>query len=463
MITPKIFRAYDIRGIYEQDFDLQGAEDIGKGYGTYLLRTSSNHERPLRVCVGRDGRTHGPQVHEAFIRGLETTGIQIVNVGMCFSPLLFFSICAGRFDGGVNITASHNPKEYNGFKMQRENAQAICGDEIQEILKIIEERDFIQVSDEDELDVQEDNFWAAYIEKVSSISKDQRKAKVVVDAGNGVAGAFAPRLLRHLGYDVVELFCEVDGEFPNHPSDPENTENLKDLQAKVLEVGADYGVAFDGDGDRVGLVDNHGEIYDADYLLMLLAKDMLSRNEGAAVVYTVTSTGLVKEEVERLGGVALESKVGHSFVEEKMHESGALIGGESSGHLFFAENYYGFDDGVYGAVKILEILTEAGIPVKGHFEHLPKVFTSPELKFEVLDEKKFELIENISNRLKDEYDSHTIDGIKVFFGEGAWAICRASNTSPKVSIRAEAKDQSKLDEVVAFMGNVMNEELEKLG
>lgn len=454
MITSNIFRAYDIRGIFEKDFDLKGAEDIGKAYGTYLIRGSEEHNFPLRICVGRDGRTHSKKVQEAFMRGVLCTGIQVVDIELAFSPLLFYAICKGRFDGGVNITASHNPKEYNGFKLQREDAHAICGEEIQEILKIIETKDFI-ISAED-MEIQKENYWKDYKKDIQELIHTRHKEKIVIDAGNGVAGAFAPELFECLGYNVIPLYCEVDGNFPNHQPDPEDEENLQDLRKKVLEEKASMGIAFDGDGDRVGIVDDEGTIYSADYLILLLIKDILTRHKGAGVVYTVTSSGLLQEEITRLGGKAVESKVGHSFVEEKMREENALLGGESSGHIFIAENYYGYDDALLAAAKILQIIFDSGISLSEHFFHLPKVYTSAEIKFEVDDEKKFELVEKVKEYfLKEGYKCNTIDGVKVYFEHGAWGICRASNTSPKVSIRCEARDDETMKDILAKMEVVL--------
>lgn len=447
MITAKIFRAYDIRGIYNKDFDLQGAEDIGKGYGTYLLRTSNNLESLLRVCVGRDGRIHGNEIEGAFIRGLQSTGIQVVDINLCFSPLLFFSLCKDGFDGGVVITASHNPKEYNGFKLQRENAHAICGEEIQKILALIETQDFIQT--DSPLEIQEKYYWEDYCLKVLATFPMHQGIRIVIDAGNGITGMFAPELFKKLGYEVIELYCEVDGNFPNHQPDPEEKKNLADLQMKVIESGAQFGIAFDGDGDRVGIVDHNGVIYEADYLLALLAKDILTRYPGTPIVKTVTSSGFVDETIEKYGGTIVESKVGHSFVEEKMRESGALVGGESSGHLFFTENYYGFDDGIWGAVKILDLVLSSKKSLKEHFSDIVDIFTSPEIKFEVADEQKFALIEKIkSHFLNTGKPCNTIDGVKVDFGERAWGICRASNTSPKISIRAEARSRKKMEMII---------------
>lgn len=450
MIHSHIFRAYDIRGVFEKDFDSLGAEEIGKAYGTYLIRTSHNIQKPLVVCVGRDGRTHSQEIQDAFMRGLLFVGIKVVDIGLAFSPLLFYSICKGRFDGGVNITASHNPKEYNGFKLQRDFAHAICGDEIQEILQILETQDFI-IAEEREC-IEKRNYWKEYKHTLKELHPHRYREKVVIDAGSGVTGAFAPEVFTELGYDVVPLYCEVDGNFPYHQPDPEDPINLQDLQKKVLEENASMGIAFDGDGDRVGIVDAEGTIYTADFILLLLLQDVLKRNKGSAVVYTVTSSMLIKNEIIRLGGNPVESRVGHSFVEEKMRETQALLGGESSGHMFMAENYYGYDDAFLAALQCLAIVFSSEKPLKEHFQHLPKTYVSPEIKFVVDDNEKFIVIEKLVKYFKQSsYKYNDIDGIKVYFDNDSWGICRASNTSPKISIICESKDQKYLQKITTIM------------
>ena len=446
MITSKIFRLYDIRGIFDQDFDIVGAEDIGKGYGTYLQRTTPSTSEKLRICVGRDGRNSGKEVKNAFIRGVLSTGIQVIDIDLAFSPLVYFSICYGKFDGGVSITASHNPKDYNGFKLQRDDAHALFGDEIQEILRIIERKDYIQTSDD--IEVSHQSFFNEYKQKIKSLTSFPCKGKIVIDCGNGVTGAFAPDLFQMLGYKVIPLYAEVDGNFPHHDPDPEEPSNLVDLQKCVLKENADFGIAFDGDGDRLGVIDNNGEIYTSDQLIILLSKDVLARNKGASIVYTVTSSGIIKDEIARLGGHPVESRVGHSFVEEKMRETGALFGGESSGHMFFAENYYGYDDAILAAVKVLDIISESGIVLKDHFTNLPKVFLSPEIKIEMSDEKKFQCISEIKKYYEEKYPCNTIDGVKIDFGNGAWAIIRASNTAPQIKLTVEAREEQTQKDLV---------------
>ncbi len=447
MLAPHIFRAYDIRGIYLRDFDESGAELIGRGYGTYLKEFYP--EKKLNIVVGRDGRNSGESLENAFIEGVRTIGIDVIQIGKVPSPLLYFAICSGGFDGGVMITASHNPKEYNGIKLQKRGAHAICGDQIQKIAKIVEEKSFRSGAEGGRLDQRD--FREAYFSRLRELvqlDRTKKRPRLVIDAGNGITGAFAPEFFRLLGCDVTELYCEVDGDFPNHDADPERAENLNDLKELVLREKADFGFAFDGDGDRVGVVDANGNHYSADLLLLLLARDMLSRHPGAAVVFDLKSTQVLAEEIVKRGGTALMCPTGHSFVEEMMQESGALLGGEVSGHLFFAEDYYGFDDAFLAAAKILEIVWNSEKPLSEHFSDLPKTYVTPEIKVPIEEAEKFATMRKIVAHFLSLYpEALTIDGIRIDFDAGAWGIVRASNTSPYLTTRFEARSKEKLQEI----------------
>ena len=456
MLTSHIFRAYDIRGIAGKDFDEEGAETIGKAYVTYL-RKKDGIQTP-RVCVGRDGRITGKSMQKAFMRGCQKAGAQVTDIGLSPSPLLFFSICEGNFDGGVNITASHNPKEYNGFKLQRKNAHAICGDEIQEIRALCEANDFslpphqkvASTSQGEEKGITEKKFIREYFSKIASMVDIPGNPTIVIDAGNGVTGAIAPKLFEKLGCCVIPLYCEVDGNFPNHDADPEVEENLADLKKAVLVSKADLGIAFDGDGDRLGIVDRKGKHYSADLLLLLLARDILSRHKHAKIVIDLKATQVLFDEIARLGGEGIMVQTGHSFVEEKMREVGALLGGEVSGHIFFGEDYYGFDDAFLAAAKLLEILQKSGKEIEEHLENLPNVYNTPEIKVPCPEEKKFEVIDRLVKHFVKKYGEKrclTIDGVRIDFGEKAWGIVRASNTSPKITLRFEAQTPEKLEEI----------------
>lgn len=444
MLSDHIFRAYDIRGIADKDFDEEGARKIGLGYATYLQKIAP---APLKIAVGRDGREHSEKYQKAFIDGVLSCGIDVVDIGLATSPLLNFSVCVGGFSGGVNITASHNPKEFNGFKLQREGAHAIFGEEIQEIRRIIEKGDFALTASRGTL--QSRDFQQEWFKKLASLVKISDQPKIVVDCGNGVAGLFAEKFFRLLGAEVIPLFCEVDGNFPNHEANPEVEANLADLKKAVIENNALLGIAFDGDGDRVGIIDANGTHYAADLLLLLLARDLLARHPQATVVYDLKATQVLAEEITRLGGRAIECKTGHSFIEGKMQEEKALLGGEVSGHIFFAEDYYGFDDAFLAAAKILEIVAREKKPLKEHFRNLPATFVTPELKAKITEKAKFAVMEKIITHFVRKYPQQTsiIDGVKINFPEGAWGIVRASNTSPYLTLRFEARSQQKLQEI----------------
>jgi phosphomannomutase len=463
MLENHIFRAYDIRGIYgsDKDFDEEGATQIAKGYATYL-RKKFPHRDALTVSLGRDGRTSGESLEKAFLEGLVDSGINVVQVGQVMSPLLYFSICAGGYDGGVMITASHNPAEYNGFKMQSAGAHSICGEEIQKILQIIQQEAFLPAPKDEEGnerkgEVSQKDFSEEYFELLGEITNFEKTDwKIAIDAGNGIAGKYAPEFFKRAGFEVTELYCDVDGRFPNHEADPEVEANLQDLKKLVLEKNLDFGLAFDGDGDRIGVIDKNGNHFSADLLLLLLARDILARNEGGAIVYDLKATELLKEEIEEGGGIPVMCKTGHSFVEEKMEETEALLGGEVSGHIFLAENYFGFDDALLAGAKLLEIALKSPESFTEILAKLPETFVTPDEKIPVPESKKFEIIKNIVETLKEEYpDALTIDGIRIDFGEGAWGIVRASNTSPYLTVRFEARSQKKLEEIQEKMMKVI--------
>ncbi len=494
-INPLIFRAYDIRGIARAtekfpnvDLTPETVKLIGKGTGTYLQKISesnsdsnsnnamnivqaaeSNSElktantssiaqvaeskrsigsnTKLNVVVGRDNRLHSPELQKAFIDGLIATGCNVINIGISPSPMVYYAVCKYGFDGGINITASHNPKEYNGIKIVAKNAHSICGDELQEILKIIQNNEF----KEGEGNYEEKEIFEDYKNDIVNLVTLAKPLKVVVDAGNGTAGEFAPDLLRTLGCEVVELYCELDGNFPNHEANPEELENMLDLIKKVREENADIGIGFDGDSDRVGIVDEEGHHYSADYLLLVLARDLLSRMPGSKIVFDVKVTQTLIDDIKNRGGQPVMSKTGHSFIESKMKEIGAPLAGEVSGHLFFAENYYGFDDAFLGAAKLLEILSKSDKPFSKLFDDVPHTFTTPEFKAYCPDDKKFEIVEKLTEHFTKHYDCLTIDGVRVNFSPKAWGAVRCSNTSPNLTLRFEADSEEKLKEIQAIM------------
>jgi len=441
-VNPLIFRAYDIRGIAHTDLTKETSNLIGKGTGTYLQKISGKN-----IVVGMDNRLHSPELQKAFIDGLLSTGCNVTNIGEVTSPMMYYSVCKYEFDGGVTITASHNPKEYNGVKIVSKNAHSVCGDDLQEVLKIINDESFlIGEGNYIQKDVFED-----YKNDIASKVKLTKPLKVVIDAGNGVAGKYAPALMRTLGCEVTELYCELDGNFPNHEANPEELENMLDLIAKVKETGADIGLGFDGDGDRVGVVDENGHHYSADFLLLLLSRDLLTRQPGAKIVFDVKVSQTLIDDIKAHGGEPVMSKTGHSFIESKMKEIGAPLAGEVSGHLFFGENYYGFDDAFLGAAKLLEILSNSGKTFSHLFDDVPSTFATPEFKAHTPDDKKFAIVEALVKHFTANYDCIILDGVRVNFTPNAWGAVRCSNTSPNLTLRFEADSQEKLDEIQAIM------------
>ena len=450
-INPLIFRAYDIRGIAQAtekfpniDLTPESVNLIGKGTGTYLQKIA----RPkANLVVARDNRLHSPDLQKAFIDGLLSTGCNVTNIGEVTSPMMYYAVCKYELDGGATITASHNPKEYNGVKIVGKSAHSVCGDDLQKILKIINNGVFTT----GEGKYVEKDIFEDYKKDIMDRVKLEKPLKVVIDAGNGVAGKYAPELFRALGCDVTELYCKPDGNFPNHEANPEELENMLDLIEEVRKVNADIGLGFDGDGDRVGVVDEMGHHYSADYLLLLLARDLLSRHPGAKIVFDVKVSQTLINDIKKHGGEPVMSKTGHSFIESKMKEIGALLAGEVSGHLFFGENYYGFDDAFLGAAKLLEILSKSGKTFSSLFDEVPSTYTTPEFKAHTPDDKKFEIVDKLVEYFTANYDCITLDGVRVNFSPTAWGAVRCSNTSPNLTLRFEADSQKKLDEIQAIM------------
>lgn len=474
-INPHIFRAYDIRGIAiatppaTADLTETAAISIGKATATYLIK----EYKSTHMAVGRDTRTTSPSLQKAFIKGLLECGLNVTDVGLAPSPMIYFASCKDdlNFDCGANITASHNPKEYNGIKIVAQNAHSICGHELQLIREIAEKEEFHKPKIKGVL--KKDNIWPAYRDELlSKVNRIKNPLKVVIDAGNGSAGPYIPELLSKIGPTIIPLFCEPDGNFPNHEANPEDIANMQQLIDKVLETNADIGIGFDGDGDRIGIVDEKGRLYSSDYLLLLLTKDLLTRwpTENSTptdplsanqpkpkIVFDVKVSQAIINKMEELGAEPVMSKTGHSFIEKKMKEIHAPLAGEVSGHMFFAENYYGFDDAFLAALKIIGILSTQDELFSNLFNDLPKTFITPEFKAHCPDDKKFAIIENLSKTFTSLYDCITIDGVRIKFGPLDWGAVRASNTSPNLTLRFEADTEDKLQKIQ----KIMVDELEK--
>lgn len=432
-----IFRAYDIRGVVGDSLTADTAYWIGRAIGAESLACGEPG-----VVVGRDGRLSGPELASSLIRGLCEAGCDVTDVGMVPTPVLYFAANTLGPRSGVMVTGSHNPPDYNGFKIMIAG-ETLSGERIQRLYQRLQDGELSSGAGQ----CRQAEILDAYRARILGDLKVERRLKVVVDCGNGVAGVNAPELIEALGCEVIPLFCEVDGTFPNHHPDPGKPENLRDLIAKVAETGADLGLAFDGDGDRVGVVTNTGEMIYPDRLLMLFARDVLGRNPGAEIIYDVKCTRGLAGVIAAQGGRPLMWKTGHSLIKAKMKETGALLAGEMSGHIFFKERWYGFDDGIYSAARLLEILSLDGRSAAAVFADFPVALSTPEINISVGDERKFALIEALQRDARwGEASLFTLDGVRVDYPYG-WGLVRASNTTPVLVLRFEADSAEQLSQI----------------
>jgi phosphomannomutase / phosphoglucomutase len=438
MLNPHIFRAYDVRGRVGVDVNANVFRQVGRAYATSIRRRGGH-----TTAVGQDNRVSSTELKAAFVEGVVAAGINVVDTGLVTTPMLYFATAHWGLDGGANITGSHNPIEYNGVKLVHRAAVPLTEDEIQSLRKMAERGDYDSGAGTVERRSPRQDYFAA----VGALVTLERRLKVVADAGNGIAGTYAPALLRRLGCQVIELHCESDGTFPNHLPDPEDPKNVIDLQAKVVEVGADVGLAWDGDADRVGVIDERGRRHEADLVLVLLARDLLARHPGAKIVFDVKSSQSLVDDVKAHGGVPVMWKTGHSHLKRKMREDGILLGGEVSGHMFFAEKYYGVDDGILAAAKILEIVARHPGPASRLFDSIPHLKATPELKALCPDADKFRVVGELVAELKRRYETVEIDGARVLFPSGGWGLVRASNTSPYLTLRFEARTDAEIEEM----------------
>ena len=438
MLNPHIFRAYDVRGRIGPDINADVFQQVGRAYATLITRNGGR-----TVAIGQDNRVSSGELKSAFVAGVTAAGVNVVDIGLSTTPLLYFATAHWRLDGGANITGSHNPVEYNGVKMVHPGAAPLTEDEIQRLRKMAESGDYETGRGTVETRSPRDDYFA----KVTSIVRLSRGLKVVACAGNGVAGLFGPDLLRRLGCEVIELHCESDGSFPNHLPDPEDPENVVDVQEKVVETGAHLGLAWDGDADRVGVIDERGRRHEADLILVLLARDLLARRPGERIVFDVKSSQSLVDDIKKNGGVPVMWKTGHSHLKRKMRDDGILLGGEVSGHMFFAENYYGVDDGLLAAAKIIEIIARADGPASRLFDSIPHLHATPELKAMCPDAEKFRVVDELTRELKQRYETIDIDGARVLFPSGGWGLVRASNTNPYLTLRFEGKSEAEIAEM----------------
>ena len=446
-MNPAIFREYDIRGIADTDFDRDFAFTLGQAYGTYALGQGKK-----RVAVGRDCRLTSDKYAAALRQGLCATGLDVLDIGVCPTPLMYFSLHHYDLDGGLQVTGSHNPPEHNGFKICLGKI-TIHGQEIQELRRLVERDVFASGQGKEE----SAPIIPPYQQFVSrQFGRLAREIAVVVDAGNSTAGPVAPPIFRSLGCQVTELFCDLDGRFPNHHPDPTIPENLTHLIAKVKETGAEVGIAYDGDADRLGLVDRHGHIIWGDEMLVLFARDILQRQPGAVIVSEVKCSQRLFDDIAQKGGTPIMWKAGHSLLKAKLRETGAVLGGEMSGHMFFADRYFGYDDAIYASCRVLEILGKSGKELTDLLADLPPSCTTPEIRVDCPDELKFHIAEKVRDRFRGQYEIVDVDGVRVKFPEG-WGLVRASNTQPVLVLRFEATTPEKLAEYRALMEGVVEE------
>ena len=434
-----VFREYDVRGLVATELTPEFAEQLGRGYGAYLLEQNPAAQS---IALGRDHRQSSDGLAAAFSKGVRSHGVDVISVGVVPTPLVYFAAHTLPVDGLCQITGSHNPPEYNGFKLGI-GKSTMAGPEVQALkAHVLKARDGGKTARACEHDIVTP--YVHFI--VESLGLAERPLKVVCDAGNGTGGVVGPQVLRALGHHVTEIFCELDGTFPNHHPDPTVEENLHDLQRKVAECKADLGVAWDGDADRVGAVDENGTIFWGDQLMLLFARDILKERPGATFVSEVKCSQTLYDDIEKRGGRAIMWKAGHSLIKAKMKEEHALLAGEMSGHIFFRHRYFGFDDGIYSAARLLDLVARDERPFSKMLDGIPKVFASPEIRFDFPEDKKFRAVELARERLRKSGKTIEVDGVRVII-DGAWGLVRASNTQPLLVLRWEAVSQEKLKEI----------------
>ena len=439
-INPQIFREYDIRGIVGTDLTPASVTSIGKAIGTYIRRGNGKN-----MILGRDVRSSSVEFCNILSKALNSTGCNVIDIGMVPTPVLYFALHHFNADGGVMITGSHNPPEFNGFKISQ-GFHSLYGEKVQELKELIEVNDFEVGTGT----TQQQPVLAEYMEKICSILEIPRKIKVVVDGGNGCFGIVGPDLLKKLGQTPIELFSEPDGTFPNHHPDPTVSEHLTDLIEKVRLENAELGIGFDGDADRIGVVDEKGNILWGDQLLTIFARDILSRNPGATIVGEVKCSQNLYKDIKKHGGVPVMAAAGHSLIKNKMRETGALLAGEMSGHICFADNYYGFDDAIFAACRVLQIVAQSNKKVSEMLADLPETAYTPEIRIDCPDNQKFKIVRELTEIFREKYEVIDIDGVRVNFDDG-WALIRASNTQPVLVLRLEAVTKERLKELVAVI------------
>ena len=452
-INPYVFRQYDIRGIADRDFTDPITVLLGKAIGTYLRRRGVK-----TLSLGRDVRPSSNRLRNSLIHGLTNVGVNVIDIGVVPTPVLYFSVYELNVDAGVMITGSHNPPEYNGFKLTLRD-ETIYGEQIQQIRRIMEEEDF----DSGLGNLKEEDIVPRYIEVLKTKVKLTRSPYIIIDPGNGTAGPIAKQLFTELGAKVECIYCEPDGNFPNHLPDPTVPEFVKDLQRRVTTKGADLGISYDGDADRVGIITEKGDMVYGDQLLGILAKDLLTRHPGAKIIFDVKCSQGLEEYIRQLGGIPIIWKTGHSLLKAKMREEHALLAGEMSAHMFIKEDYYGFDDAIFASLKLVEIWSKSGKSFSELVSEIPYYCSTPEIRRPSTDEHKFTIVNKLRDRFREKgYKLLDIDGARIYFPNG-WALVRASNTQPILVLRFEAKDEANLQRIKQIVEQELSEIEDEVG
>ena len=436
----EIFREYDIRGIADKDLTAETVELLGSGIGTWLLRKGC-----ANIALGRDCRLSSEPFRNAILKGLTATGMAVTDVGCVPTPLLYYAIQELNRAGGVMITGSHNPADYNGFKVCLGHGSAY-GAQIQEIADLIEAQDFEKgagtVAAADVMD--------SYRKYLLGVIKPSRRVRAAMDCGNGTACLLAPDIVETLGCDVTRIYCDMDGHFPNHHPDPTIVENLADLRKTVTSNGLELGISFDGDADRIGVVADDGRIVWGDTLLAIYAREILKRKPGATFIAEVKCSMNLYNDIEKHGGRPIMWRTGHSLIKAKMKEEKAVLAGEMSGHMFFADRYLGYDDAIYAACRIIELLSDSPVPLSGILNSFPATFVTPEIRLQCDDDKKFAVVEKVREYFQKDFKVIDVDGARVVFPDG-WGLIRASNTQDVLVMRFEADTEARLDEIRALV------------
>jgi phosphomannomutase/phosphoglucomutase len=450
-INPQIFREYDIRGIIDKDLTPDVVRRLAQGFGTHMVALGYHD-----LVVGRDGRLSSNSLSEAVIEGLLSTGCDVTDIGLCPTPVYYFSIFHLDKEGGMMVTGSHNPPEFNGLKISV-GRSTIFGEQIQDLRQLVGKGKF--ASGQGKMFQYEIiKPYQDYIKKNIHLKK---KTKVVIDAGNGTAGIVAGQLLTELGCDVEELYCDVDGRFPHHFPDPTIPENLRDLIERVKKTEADVGIGYDGDADRIGVVDDLGNILWGDQLMILFSRDILKSRQGATFIAEVKCSQNLFEDVKHHGGKVIMWKTGHSLIKEKMKIEKAVLGGEMSGHLFFADRYLGYDDAIYASCRLVELLSRTDQKLSRLLQDVPKTSITPEIRVDCPDEIKFQVVERVKEELKKGHPIIDVDGVRVQFGDG-WGLVRASNTQPALVLRFEAPTEKRLTEIKKWVEDKVHAAIRKI-